>query len=146
MNDEKYIPDTALTSAKKVAEVHRKFAEAANPPALEQLRKTLSNPPKPLSDMYSDSGVFDAAPIYSPARITNEKLDHLIENAEQTAELTVLMKDAILELAEITRAANEKADQAQIENAKFNKRTFWIAFATLAATVVGVIVTFITSI
>lgn len=144
MNDEKYIPDTALTSAKKVAEVHRKFAEAANPPALEQLRKTLSSPPK-FSDLHSISGTFDAASFCGPERITNEKLDHLIDSTEQTAELTAVMKDAILELAEITRAANEKADQAQKENAIISKkesRKSWlnilVAALTLFATIYSI--------
>lgn len=142
-----FFQNDALTSAKKVASINNETKDALNYSALEQLRQTLATPPKVLDNLFSDSekGVYDAFPLYTPERITNEKLDILIKNAEQSAELTTTMKDAILELAELTKAANERTEQIHKENTKSNKQTFWIAFATLAATIVGVIVTFVTS-
>ena len=142
-----FFQNDALTSAKKVASINNETKEALNYSALEQLRQTLAAPPKVLDSLFSDSekGVYDAFPLYTPERITNEKLDILIENTEHNAELTTVMKDAILELAELTKAANERTERIHKENTKSNKQTFWIAFATLAATIVGVIVTFVTS-
>lgn len=143
-----FFQNDALTSAKKVASINNETKDALNYSALEQLRQTLATPPKVLDNLFSDSekGVYDAFPLYTPERITNEKLDILIENTEHNAELTAVMKDAILELAELTKATNEKNELAQKENALLSKKesrktwlNIFIAFATLCVTVYSVL-------
>ena len=142
MNDEKIIPDISLTSAKKVADAHHKSTESALS-ALERLGQMFVQVPSSAFQPpeLSVPDIYKQLPM--PER--NNNADLLVKSTVQNAETLAVMKDALLELAEMTKAANEKADQAQKENAIISKkesRKSWlnilIAALTLFATIYSI--------